>query len=161
MKRDVQRFEVLPIEQIYGQYTTLVIEINGKRRQIPCGLPCEAGDMIAVIPKDYQPHVWHRVSNPIEPHEAIPAERRVVLCWLADSYLPFCGYIRYSGGDPNCPYFVIYDGNERIGANVVAWCDCLPLDGPANVKTSTGMMRPRGFPERPATPDTINVGSGI
>jgi len=73
---------------------------------------------------------WSDVSNPIKPEEKIPAERKVVLVWLAESYLPFCGYIKYAAGDRECPYFVVYHGNPELGSNVVAWCDCLPDKGP-------------------------------
>ena len=68
--------------------------------------------------------VWHPVSNPIEPHEQIPPERKVVAVWLRDKYLPFCGYIRFAAGDKESPYFVVYHGNPEIGADVIAWADC-------------------------------------
>lgn len=74
--------------------------------------------------------VWNTVSNPIQSHETIPAERRVVLVWPREKALPFCGYIRYAAGDKNSPYFVAYHGNSNMGADVVAWCDCLPDLGP-------------------------------
>jgi hypothetical protein len=74
--------------------------------------------------------VWNPVSNPILPSESIPAERRVVLVWLRGHALPFCGYIRYAAGDRSSPYFVVYHGNSEIGSDVVAWCDCLPSNGP-------------------------------
>ena len=95
--------------------------------------------------------VWHLVSNPIKPTDHLPPERKVVLVWLGESYLPFCGYIRYAAGDGSCPYFVVYHGNPRIGANVVAWCDCLPPLGP-DVETadmySRDQLTGRGYPER-------------
>lgn len=59
-----------------------------------------------------------------------PRERKVVLVWLRDKCLPFCGYMRYAAGDRDSPYFVVYHGNVIIGADVVAWCDCLPELGP-------------------------------
>ena len=95
--------------------------------------------------------IWHSVSNPILPHEHIPAERKTVLVWLRKSSLPFCGYIRYAAGDKNCPYFVVYHGNSDIGSDVVAWCDCLPDQGPefpAAKMYSTHQKTGRGFPER-------------
>lgn len=73
---------------------------------------------------------WHHVSNPIEPDEHIPAERKVVLVWLRDKALPFCGYIRYAAGCEDSPYFVVYHGNANVGSDVIAWCDCLPDTGP-------------------------------
>ncbi len=95
--------------------------------------------------------VWHYVSNPIQQNEHIPAERKVVLVWLKSSHLPFCGYIRYAAGDKECPFFVVYHGNSSIGSDVVAWCDCLPDQGP-DVITSTMYSREqktgRGFRER-------------
>ena len=74
--------------------------------------------------------IWHSVSNPILPSESIPAERRAVLVWLRGHALPFCGYIRYAAGDESSPHFVVYHGNSEIGSDVVAWCDCLPNQGP-------------------------------
>lgn len=74
--------------------------------------------------------VWHYVSNPIQLNEHIPAERKIVLVWLKQKHLPFCGYIRYLGGGKECPYFVVYHGNNEIGSDVIAWCDCLPNEGP-------------------------------
>jgi hypothetical protein len=94
---------------------------------------------------------WNSVSNPIAPDEEIPAERKVVLVWLAESALPYCGYIRYASGDGDCPYFVVYHGNPERGANVVAWCDCLPDTGPdrPNAKMYTRDQKSgRGYPAR-------------
>ena len=62
-----------------------------------------------------------------------PPEKKVVLVWLRDQYLPFCGYMKYAAGDKDSPYFVIYHGNPKIGHDVVAWCDCLPDNGPEDV----------------------------
>lgn len=95
---------------------------------------------------------WRFVSNPILASERLPAERRTVLVWLRGSYLPFCGYVRYAAGDRLCPYFVVYHGNQSIGGQVVAWCDCLPDEGPNGVETAEMYTREqrtgRGFPER-------------
>lgn len=95
--------------------------------------------------------IWHSVSNPILPNESIPAERRTVLVWLRGHALPFCGYIRYAAGDKNSPYFVVYHGNSEIGSDVIAWCDCLPDNGPdtdlAKMYTKE-QAKGRGFPER-------------
>jgi hypothetical protein len=96
-------------------------------------------------------NVWHTVSNPIKPSEHIPAERKTVLVWLKEKALPFCGYIRYAAGDEDCPYFVVYHGNSRIGSDVVAWCDCLPNRGPDFPSAdmySKEQNKGRGFPER-------------
>jgi hypothetical protein len=96
---------------------------------------------------------WVTVSNPLLPSDRIPPERKVVAVWLRDSHLPFCGYIRYAAGDRECPYFVVYHGNAELGADVVAWCDCLPDVGPA-VPTAEMYTREqatgRGFPARAA-----------
>jgi hypothetical protein len=62
-----------------------------------------------------------------------PPEKKTVLVWLKGSALPFCGYMKYAAGDKESPYFVVYHGNPEIGADVKAWCDCLPNDGPQNV----------------------------
>jgi hypothetical protein len=93
---------------------------------------------------------WNYVSTPIAASESIPAERKTVLVWVKDQHLPYCGYIRYAAGDRDCPYFVVYHGNERIGAEVIAWRDCLPDDGP---DVPEAMMYNkwatwRGFPAR-------------
>jgi len=69
---------------------------------------------------------WTLVSYPLQLNESIPDERKVVLVWLKEGGLPFCGYIRYAAGCKDSPYFVVYHGNSDIGAKVVAWCDCLP-----------------------------------
>ena len=96
---------------------------------------------------------WHLVSMPIRPDEHIPGERKIVLVWLRNRHLPFCGYIRYAAGDRGCPYFVVYHGNTEIGSDVVAWCDCLPTIGPdvptARMYTEEQAIG-RGFPERVA-----------
>lgn len=98
---------------------------------------------------------WHSVSgNPPKADEHIPAERKVVLVWLRDKHLPYCGYVRYAAGDKESPYFVVYHGNDKIGADVVAWCDCLPESGPdiPNAKLySRDQKTGRGFPERSET----------
>jgi len=62
-----------------------------------------------------------------------PPENKVVLVWLANKSLPFCGYMKYAAGDKNSPYFVVYHGNPEIGHEVVAWCDCLPPNGPSRL----------------------------
>lgn len=94
--------------------------------------------------------VWHYVSTPIDPSETLPAERKTVLVWLKEKHLPFCGYIRYSAGEKDCPYFVVYHEN---GANVVAWCDCLPVKGPESETAkmySAQQATGRGYPARTA-----------
>lgn len=95
--------------------------------------------------------IWHSVSTPIQPNEHIPAERKVVLVWLREKHLPFCGYIRYAAGDKDSPYFVVYHGNSDIGSDVVAWCDCLPDQGPdwpTAMMYSREQKAGRGFAER-------------
>ena len=94
---------------------------------------------------------WNFVSNPIHQNDYIPAERKVVLVWLKEKHLPFCGYIRYAAGDRNCPYFVVYHGNTEIGSDVLAWCDCLPDKGPDLPESrmfSKQQKKGRGFPKR-------------
>lgn len=96
---------------------------------------------------------WINVHFPLEPSDALPPERKTVLVWLRDQALPFCGYVRYAAGDEACPYFVVYHGNERIGAEVVAWCDCLPEEGPdlpGAQMYSHYQPTARGKPARPA-----------
>lgn len=95
--------------------------------------------------------IWHSVSNPILPNESIPAERRTVLVWLRGHALPFCAYIRYAAGDKNSPYFIVYHGNSEIGSDVVAWCDCLPDNGPevdSAKMYAKEQAKGRGFPAR-------------
>lgn len=94
---------------------------------------------------------WNPVSCPIAKGESIPAERRCVLVWVRGSHLPFCGYIRYAAGDRECPFFVVYHGNQEISAEVLAWCDCLPDSGPDVPEGSTYSREQRdgrGFPAR-------------
>lgn len=99
--------------------------------------------------------VWHYVSNPILPNEHIPAERRIVLVWLREHTLPFCGYIRYASGSKDSPFFVVYHGNPEKGSDVVAWCDCLPDNGPS-IDTAKmynkEQLEGRGYPERIPNP---------
>ena len=90
---------------------------------------------------------WTHVHCPIEPKDSLPAERRVVLVWLKDSGLPFCGYVRYGAGCKDSPYFVVYHGNPQIGTDVVAWCDCAPKEGPFGQD-----LRYRGFRARKPRP---------
>ena len=73
---------------------------------------------------------WHRVNQPLARGDLVPPERKTVLVWLREKALPFCGYIRYAAGDRTCPFFVVYHGNPKISAEVIAWCDCLPGQGP-------------------------------
>ncbi len=105
--------------------------------------------------------IWHPVSTPIQESQHIPAERKAVLVWLRQSHLPFCGYIRYAAGDKDSPYFVVYHGNSEIGSDVVAWCDCLPDQGP-DVPTATMYSQQqktgRGFPERKLPKQIQNKG---
>jgi hypothetical protein len=81
-------------------------------------------------------HEWVDVHYPLRPGDRIPPERKIVLCWVMQSALPFCGYIRYAGGDRMSPYFVVYHGNTDVGADVTAWCDCLPSRGPENMPSA-------------------------
>ncbi len=58
-----------------------------------------------------------------------PKERKDVLVKIQQfsTTLPqaiVVGYLRYGGGDKDCPYFVCPGvGGEWV---VLAWCDCLP-----------------------------------
>lgn len=97
--------------------------------------------------------IWNDVHYPIQPSDPLPPERKVVLVWLAGFALPFCGYIRYASGDKQCPYFVVYHGNPNKGAEVIAWCDCLPDHGPNRNEASmynTEQKNGRGYPARRA-----------
>lgn len=101
--------------------------------------------------------IWYKVCFPIAPTDPLPAERKTVLVWLDGHALPFCGYVRYAAGELDSPYFVVYHGNDKIGANVVAWCDCLPSYGPDWLDTRTyNRSQPagRGYCARPATSPT-------
>jgi hypothetical protein len=94
---------------------------------------------------------WVKVSHPLSPQDDIPAERKVVLAWIEGSVLPYCAYIRYAAGDQNCPYFVVYHGNSARGSAVIAWCDCLPDNGPdleLAEMYSRDQKTGRGFPAR-------------
>ncbi len=98
-----------------------------------------------------EPSDWTYVHHPINDSDEIPAERKVVLVWLKDGFLPFCGYIRYAAGDIASPFFVVYHGNTKIGSEVVAWCDCLPDSGPMLPTArlfSRNQKDGRGFPTR-------------
>ena len=94
-------------------------------------------------------HVWHNVSNPIDPSDPLPPERKVVLVWMEGKALPFCGYVRYAAGDKDCPYFVVYRTVDPV--KVVAWCDCLPDTGPeldSAIMYSRQQATGRGYPAR-------------
>jgi hypothetical protein len=90
---------------------------------------------------------WHLVHWPIRPEDKLPPERKVVLVFVKGSYLPYCAYIRYSAGDINCPYFVVYRSDK--GAEVWAWCDCLP-EGPHSTEAGfyNANREGSGFPAR-------------
>lgn len=100
-----------------------------------------------------QKQIWIDVHCPIQPSDLLPPERKVVLIWLAGFALPFCGYVRYAAGDEKCPYFVAYHGNLNKGAEVIAWCDCLPDHGPNRNEASmynAEQKNGRGYPARHA-----------
>lgn len=103
--------------------------------------------------------LWQKVNHPLQPDDPLPAERKVVLVWLRAEHLPFCGYIRYAAGDPDCPYFVVYHGNTDLGAEVVAWCDCLPEEGPPDIDSARSYTyernKGRGLPARGLSPRPI------
>ncbi len=106
--------------------------------------------------------VWNQVSCPINPSDPLPPERKVVAVWcgghngignyVGANGLPDLGYIRYSAGERDKPFFVVYHGNNQRPVDVIAWCDCLPNIGPEwtnkagmyNREQATG----RGFPLR-------------
>lgn len=76
---------------------------------------------------------WVRVHYPLTVDDPVPPERKVVAVMLGNNekpekrcVLPMCGYLRYSGGDRNRPYFVVYHGNPMLPADVIAWCACIP-----------------------------------
>ena len=107
-------------------------------------------------------NIWNQVSYPIDPADGLPPERKVVAVWcgghdargkdVGAAYLPFLGYIRYSGGERDKPYFVVYHGNNALPVDVVAWCDCLPDTGPEWTDKASMYTREqatgRGFPLR-------------
>lgn len=106
---------------------------------------------------------WVPVHYPIESGDHIPAERKVVLVWVRGNHLPWCGYIRYAAGDRDCPFFVVYHRNDRVGGEVLAWCDCLPGAGPAVAEArmySQDQRTGRGFPERIPEPQPITPEGG-
>jgi hypothetical protein len=76
--------------------------------------------------------VWHPTHQPPRHGDALPAERRTVLVWLATRALPFCGYIRHHSGGP---FWVVYHGNTDIGTDVRCWDDT-PLTGPTPEDTA-------------------------
>lgn len=102
---------------------------------------------------------WNKVHYPPAPEDPLPPERRVVLVWCGDEndshFLPYCAYVRYSGGDVNAPFFVVYHGNTDRPTDVVAWCDCLPATGPDWLSDAAmyNATQPygRGFPARAAS----------
>lgn len=111
---------------------------------------------------------WNRVHFPIQPDDPLPPERKVVLVWCDEqpeksrggSALPYCGYIRYAAGDLNCPFFVVYHGNDQRSTAVIAWCDCLPDRGPDWAKNTgiynEGQPEGRGFPARPVPDEAMD-----
>ncbi len=101
--------------------------------------------------------VWHEVHYPIALSDPLPAERRVVLVWCGGEksdlvFAPWLGYIHYAAGCRDSPVFVVYHGNRDLPVDVVAWCDCLPNEGPAWLDTTEKHDREqpagRGFPAR-------------
>lgn len=96
---------------------------------------------------------WNKVSHPIGQKDALPAERKVVAVWLENKFLPYCGYIRYSAGEKDSPFFVVYHGNSEIGARVIAWCECLPLIQPEGTGDfyAKDQKDGRGYPARNET----------
>lgn len=99
-------------------------------------------------------HTWNYVHYPLQRGDFIPAERKVVLVWVDDpeSRCPYCGYVVYIKdiNKEDRAYFVV----ERVETgdnNVVAWCDCLPDNGPdfPNARMYTqNQMTGRGFPAK-------------
>jgi len=75
-------------------------------------------------------HEWNYINNPIRRTDRLPSPYRIVLVFIKDKALPFCAYLKYAAGDIDSPYFVVYHGNIDMGTEVVAWCDCLPDNGP-------------------------------
>lgn len=69
---------------------------------------------------------WIPAHQPPLPGDELPAERRIVLVWLSNRALPFCGYLRWHSAGP---FWVVYHGNMATGSDVVWWCD-LPIHGP-------------------------------
>lgn len=92
--------------------------------------------------------VWHYVHEPLNRElDSLPPERKVVLLWLRGKHLPFCGYLRYSAGCLDSPFFVMYRLAES--GSVVAWCDCLPDVGPELAEAamySRDQASGRGYP---------------
>ena len=73
---------------------------------------------------------WMRCHYPILKGDPLPPAKKVVLVWCEGSYLPWCGYLKYAAGDLDCPYFVVYHGNNDRPVSVIAWNDCLPEKSP-------------------------------
>jgi len=76
---------------------------------------------------------WIKFDRSKGSDQKLPKERKYVLVQIAERLagdvceLPACvavGYLRYSGGDFNCPFFVIR-GMGGPGFTVEYWCDCL------------------------------------
>lgn len=70
--------------------------------------------------------------------DSLPPERKVVLVWIKDEGLPRLAYVRYSAGDKNSPYWVVYtaradyhDGDQNQASNVIAYLDCIPQTKPS------------------------------
>jgi hypothetical protein len=72
---------------------------------------------------------WIPTCNKPDPRSPLPPERRVVLLWLKDRRLPWCGYLRYAAGDKECPYWVLYRVDVP-GFEITHYADCLPVNVP-------------------------------
>jgi hypothetical protein len=107
-------------------------------------------------------NIWNQVSCPINQADPLPPERKVVAVWcdghngigehVGGEYLPYMGYVRYSGGERDKPFFVVYHGCPSNPVDVIAWCDCLPDTGPEWTDKASMYSREqasgRGFPLR-------------
>lgn len=106
--------------------------------------------------------IWNLVSYPIGTSDVLPPERKVVTVWcgghdasgkhVGSAALPYLAYLRYSGGEQDKPFFVVYHGSQDRPVDVIAWCDCLPDSGPEWVANAAMYSREqatgRGFPAR-------------
>jgi len=82
--------------------------------------------------KDDQGKYW--VADP----DWLPPERKTVLVWIEEEFLPRLGYVRYAAGDKDSPYWVVYTArkdhhleDDSDPVKVVAYLDCVPQTRPS------------------------------
>ena len=92
---------------------------------------------------------WIPTHNPPRLAMPLPPHGKCVLAWLADGMLPVTAYVAETTV-PRSRYrraqwlVVRHTGAIALGANVIAWCDCLPARGPEGVADAMYRQRQAG-----------------